>query len=89
MDSDCSTIIALAQRLQDCMECTAYNNGLAVNIELKISRLQILANEIRDLDKQMEHIQELKTLKLNEVEEFERSVNDLQAQLLNNDCGSV
>lgn len=89
MDSDCNTLTALADKLQECLACTAYNNGLAVNIELKITRLQILANEIRDLDMQMEHLQSMKNIKLNEVDEFERTVNDLKAQLLNNDCGSV
>lgn len=90
METDlCTTLEALATKLQECMECNAFNNGLAVNIHMKLSRLEILANEMRDIELQMEHLQNLRSLKLTEIDEFETQVAALQAQLLSNDCGSV
>lgn len=89
MEELCTTLEGLAEKLQQCMECNAFNQGLAVNIQLKITRLEILAKEMRDIELQMEHLQQLRSLKLAEIDEFENSVTNLRAQLISNDCGSV
>lgn len=85
----CNTLEALAEKLQNCLECTALNNGLQVNIHLKLTRLDIVGNELRDIEMQMENLQKIRALKLTEIEELERQTNALQVQLLNNECGSV
>jgi HAMP domain-containing protein len=71
--------------LKDCLETTAFNSGLASNIEIKSSRLEILKSEVSDLDNQMTSLNDIRLKKIEEIERLENSINELRAQLLYDD----